>query len=267
MHPRISLHQVAFAGQPTADFVAHCRRLGVAATVVTSLVTDPERDALRDAVAAGELRVATVNHNFATFPDLAGDGDAASDRLLEVIELAAALHADHVYLLTGGRGTLTWEQAADRFTTLVAPGRDAAARSGVALLVENASPFNVDIHLSHTLSDTLALAELAGVGVCIDVHACWTEAGLAALFRRATPLTGLVQVSDYVLGDRSAPCRAVPGDGDIPLRRILSDVLDTGYRGPFDLELVGPRIDTEGAVAATTRAVRRLAGLLDELGV
>ena len=75
-----------------------------------------------------------------------------------------------------------------------------------------------------------------------------------------------MQVSDYVLGDRSAPCRAVPGDGAIPLRRILGDVLDAGYRGVFDLELVGPRIAAEGAHAATTRAAEYLSTMLDELG-
>ena len=48
-------------------------------------------------------------------------------------------------------------------------------------------------------------------------------------------------MSDYVLGDRSAPCRSVPGDGDIPLRRLIDDLLTAGYTGLFDLELVGPR--------------------------
>ena len=117
----------------------------------------------------------------------------------------------------------------------------------MTLLVENASPFNADIHIAHTLADAIRLAEVAGIGVCIDLHACWIEAGLKNLIERAMPITGLVQVSDYVLGDRSAPCRAVPGDGAIPLERILGDLLDAGYGGVFDLELVGPRIDAEGA--------------------
>ena len=81
------------------------------------------------------------------------------------------------------------------------------------------------------------------------------------------PLTGLVQVSDYVLGDRTAPCRAVPGDGAIPLERILGDVLDAGYGGVFDLELVGPRIDAEGARDRDrTRRHDELSEILDQLG-
>jgi sugar phosphate isomerase/epimerase len=265
VHSRVSLHQVAFAGAPTAAFLDHCRTIGVGAvTLVTSLVGPDERAEL--AHASDGPRVATVNHNFAVFPDLERDDGAASDRLLEAVDLAAAVGAGHVYLLTGGRGTLDWTAAAHRFAQLVAPGRDAAALKGVTLLVENASPFNADIHMAHTLADAVTLAAWAGIGVCVDLHACWTEGGLSDLFKRALPSVGLVQVSDYVLGDRSAPCRAVPGDGAIPLRRILGDVLDAGYQGLFDLELVGPRITAEGAHAATTRAAEYLSTMLDELG-
>lgn len=263
MHPRVSLHQVAFAGEPTATFVEHCRTIGVhSVTLVTSLVKPGERADLP----AGGPRVTTLNHSFATSPDLNGADGTASERLLDAIDLAVTLGAQHVYLLTGGRGPLDWEAAAQRFGELVAPGRDAAAQAGVRLLVENASPFNADIHMAHTLADAVTLAELAGIGVCVDVHACWTEAALGRQLRRALPRVGLVQVSDYVLGDRSAPCRAVPGDGSIPLRRILGDVLDAGYQGVFDLELVGPRITAEGARAATTRAADYLSTMLDELG-
>ena len=80
------------------------------------------------------------------------------------------------------------------------------------------------------------------------------------------PVTGLIQVSDYVLGDRTAPCRAVPGDGAIPLGRIMGAVLDAGYAGVFDVELVGPRIDAEGPYSATARAAQRISDILTTLG-
>ena len=80
------------------------------------------------------------------------------------------------------------------------------------------------------------------------------------------PVAGLVQVSDYVLGDRSAPCRAVPGDGAIPLEDIIRAVLDAGYPGLFDIELVGPRIEAEGPRSATARAAQRISDILTTLG-
>lgn len=256
MHPRLSLHQVAFAGDTPDAFVEHCHTLDVPMTLVTSLLGGP--------LMTG-ARVHTLNHPFAR--DLGSAGDAATQKLCAAIELAAGMGATAVYLITGGRGALSWEEAAARFTKLVAPCRTAAQERGITLLVENASAFNADIHLTHTLADTITLAEMAGIGVCIDLHACWVEAGLPALFTRAAPMTGLVQVSDYVLGDRCAPCRAVPGDGGIPLERLLGDVLAAGYDGVFDLELVGPRIEAEGAAHATTRGLAAVSRVLERLGV
>src|SRR5689334_22515929 len=45
----------------------------------------------------------------------------SGDGLSRVIEAAAAVGARVVYMLTGGRGELTWEQAAERFCAQIAP--------------------------------------------------------------------------------------------------------------------------------------------------
>jgi sugar phosphate isomerase/epimerase len=77
----------------------------------------------------------------------------------------------------------------------------------------------------------------------------------------------VVQVSDYVLGDKSLPARAVPGDGVIPLRHIFAQLFASGYDGNFDLELLGPRIDKEGHREAARRAAQVTGNILRELGV
>lgn len=265
MHPRVSLHQVAFLNESTTAFLGHCLDIGVQqATLVTPVLM--QDGGIEEAARCG-VRITSINHPFAVQPDLAHDDGRATEVLHGVIDAAVALGNPDIYLLTGARGTLDWEHAAERFGELIAPCRDRADTVGVRLLVENASAFNADIHIAHTLADTITLASMVGIGLCVDVHACWAEAGLSELLRRAMPRTGLVQVSDYVLGDRCAPCRAVPGDGAIPLQRIIGDVLDAGYTGVFDIELVGPRIDAEGPRAATARAARRVSDILTELGV
>ena len=268
MHPRVGLHQVAFLAESTTAFVEHCRRIGVQhMTLVTPLLMRPGGvDEAQRALEGTAVRVETVNHPFATYPDLESDSGEATEKLLQAIDIAVRLGARSVYVQTGGRGSLSWEEAAERFAALIAPCKAAAIGRGVSVLVENASSFNADIHMAHTLADTIRLAEIAGIGVCIEWHACWMEAGLKTLLEHAIPITGLVQVSDYVLGDRSAPCRAVPGDGVIPLDRILGDVLEAGYPGVFDIELVGPRIDAEGARPATERAAQRMSEILTRLG-
>jgi len=133
------------------------------------------------------------------------------------------------------------------------------------LLIENASPLYADIHLAHTLRDAVTLAELSGLGVCIDFFACWTEAGLRDSIIRAMPRCHLVQVCDYIYGDRSLPSRAVPGDGAIPVKRLIAWILEAGYTGAFDLEMPGPRIAKEGAVAAIRRAANNVTEILQSL--
>jgi sugar phosphate isomerase/epimerase len=268
MHPRISLHQVAFMTESTGSFIAHCRAIGVQhMTLVTpKLMAAGELDEALSALRVGGTRVATVNHVFAAFPTIASDQGAAARRLDAAIDIAGTLGAEAIYLLTGARGSLDWEDAAQRFAQLIAPCLPRARARNVTLLVETANALNTDIHMAHTLPDTIRLARIAGIGVCIDLHPCWMEAGLKALFRDAAPITGLVQVSDYVQGDRTTPCRAVPGDGVIPLERLIGDLLETGYAGLFDLELIGPRIAAEGAYAASSRAAERLSEILLKLG-
>jgi sugar phosphate isomerase/epimerase len=186
--------------------------------------------------------------------------------LLRLIEIGSGLGAKSLYFLTGGRGSLDWDAAASRFAELVAPCCALARERGMQLMIENAPALYADLHIAHSLADTLELAERSDVGVCIELYFCWAEAGLKRLFRRAMPRCGLVQVSDYVLGDRSLPNRAVPGDGVIPLERLLGDLLDAGYQGAFDIELLGPRIDLEGRLAATRRAAERVSEMLVRLG-
>ena len=268
MHKRVCLHQVAFMKESTADFIAYCRETGVRhMTLVTPLLMQPGGlEQAQQALTTPDPHVAVVNHPLAMGSDLERAGAEETAKLREAIDIAAALGARAIYLVSGGRGSLDWEGAAARFAELIAPCRKLAEEKGVTLLVETASDFNADIHIAHTLDDTVRLAEIAGIGVCIDFHPIWFEADLKGKFARAMPLTGLVQVSDYVAGDRTAPCRAVPGDGMIPLERLIGDVLEAGYKGVFDLELVGPRIEQEGPRVAAKRAAENLSEILEKLG-
>ena len=101
----------------------------------------------------------------------------------------------------------------------------------------------------------------------MELNACWAERGLAATIAAGVGSIALVQVSDFAVGTLSTPNRLVPGDGDIPIARILGQLLDAGYDGCFDLELIGPRITEEGYAAATRRSIDALTELLAGLGI
>ena len=247
MHPRLSLHQVAFMSESTVEFLKFCRDAGFANAVLAAPKFQAEG---MQALPVGAPTIASLNAIF----------DA--DTFDATLKLAKQTGAHSIYLLTGDRGALEWQDAAKRFAAQLSPGtvRD------LPILIENAPALYADIHFAHTLADTIRLAEIADVGICIELFACWAEADLRTQFRRAMPRIGLVQVSDYVLGDRTYPCRAVPGDGAIPLERLIGDLLGAGYAGVFDIELVGPRIEAEGPRAACKRAGDYVSELLAKQG-
>jgi sugar phosphate isomerase/epimerase len=262
-HTRLSVHNVTFHGEPLTDLKAHWAALGVSRlSILDSQLLDPE---FSIALRYNAYTVDAVYHLFSG-GRLAGDPRAAQDALSAVIDAAAGVGARTVYMLTGGRGDLTWKQAAERFCTMVAPCVAQAKAAGVALAIENASSLYADIHLTHTLRDTVALAEMSDLDICIDVFHCWAEGDFEAMVQRALPRTTLVQLSDYVLGDRALPGRAVPGDGAIPIEAFVAQTLAGGYPHGFDLELIGPRIDREGRLESARRACDIVGAMLDRLG-
>jgi sugar phosphate isomerase/epimerase len=270
MHERISVHSICFPGAGLQELAGYWRELDARrVTLVSNLLLEESLSAAQQALATGNYQVELIVHPFLAGKQLDAGQDhwpAARDGLARVIECATTLGARSIQLITGGHGTLTWEDAAQAFRAAVAPCVAQAKAAGIPLIVENASALYADVNLAHTLRDAVTLAEIADVGVCLEFFGCWCEAGLRDSIQRAIPRCHVVQVCDYVYGDRSLPARAVPGDGTIPVKRMIDWILQAGYRGAFDLELIGPRIDREGHLNAVRRAAHNVGEMLRSLG-
>jgi sugar phosphate isomerase/epimerase len=184
------------------------------------------------------------------------------ERLLLGLEAAQTVGAECLVVTTGPAGPLTWEDAADALETAITPVLAEARARGIPVALEHTNSLRVDVGFVHTLHDVVDLARRLDVGVCMEVNACWAERGLAATIADGVDRFRLVQVSDFSVGTLSTPNRLVPGDGDIPLARILGQVLAAGYAGCFDLELIGPAIAAEGYELAVLRSIDRLRALL-----
>jgi sugar phosphate isomerase/epimerase len=156
---------------------------------------------------------------------------------------------------TGPGGPLSWEEAADALDEALAPVVAASNDRGVPFALEHTNSLRVDVGFVHTLADAIDLAQRLDVGVCMELNACWAERGLANTIRAGIDRIALVQVSDFKVGTIASSQRLVPGDGDIPIGRILSTLLDAGYEGVFELELIGDAIAEEGYDAAIPRAI------------
>ncbi|CAN7537801.1 sugar phosphate isomerase/epimerase [Phenylobacterium sp. LjRoot219] len=261
--PLIAVNTLSLAPGALAQHVETVVRLG-AAGISPDLQDFTACSPLQAArlLADAGLQVATLTHRAFGFasPELAA---AQRERLDRTLELAHAIGAPSICMTTGGRGELSWPAAAARFVAEIAPCAERARAAGVTLGIEPTSHLYADASIVHRLADVVTLARQAGVGVGIDLFPCWMDADIEAAIAAAGPLCAFVQVSDYVLGDRGLPCRAVPGDGAAQLDRLIGLILATGYRGPFDLEIIGPRLEAEGRDAGLKRAIAWLGDALD----
>jgi sugar phosphate isomerase/epimerase len=267
----LSVNSLSSWHQTLSDDVTMWRELGISHVGLMFQKIEPiGDDAARELVTGAQLRVSTVFGPPAPVRldvDPALESRADDDAVIaRMLRLAVEVGAGSMYVCTGGAGSLTWEQAADAFGAAIAPSVALAKELGIPLAFETTNTFRSDVSFVFNLRDAVELARAAGVGVVLDLHACWFERGFADLVRANVDLIALVQVSDFVLGTFDTPNRAVPGDGDVPLERLLGSVLDAGYEGAFDLELLGPRIENEGYAAAIRRSVDHTSKILDRLG-
>ena len=270
MHPRACVSAISTFKLSLPDDLAFWRAHGIVNAGVsvakleafgwdegTRLVGDAVADGLNvvDLIGLGPFRLAEPSR-----------WTKQRERLLRAIDTAVAVQAPTVVFTTGPCAPLTWEQAADALEVALRPVVERARAAGVAFAIEHTNSLRVDVGFVHTLRDAIDLAERLDTVVCVELNACWAERALDETIRSGIHRIRLVQVSDFKVGTIASSQRLVPGDGDIPLARILRTIVDAGYRGAFELELIGDEIVNEGYDSAVPRAVAALDALLTEAG-
>jgi sugar phosphate isomerase/epimerase len=171
-----------------------------------------------------------------------------------------------VYITSGGAGARPWDEAVAAFCARIAPHAALADELGVPLAVEPTNAFRADLSFAFCMRDGFDLARAAGIRAVLDFYSCWYERGLEKLVRDNLDVLALVQISDFSLDTHDTPNRSAIGDGAVPLERLFRILLEAGYAGAFDLEILGPRIQEEGYAAAIARSVERASEILDRLG-
>ena len=258
MHPRLALNSLSSASWPLEQDLELYADLGVAAS---SWYLDKLEAAGIDRSLAlvRESGIRTI-HVFAKGLTT-GDPSAwpaEQDRLARGAEIAAELGAPWLVLTTGPAGDLSWDDAAAALERGLAPLRD----RGVGIAVEQTLPIRVEVGFVHSLRDSVDLAERLDLGVVVETNYCFGERGLADTFARGVDRFAKIQVSDLVPPSTLVPDRAVIGDGVIPFARLVELADASGYTGPFELELIGPRIEAEGYASAIARSLAAFEPLL-----
>ncbi len=115
-----------------------------------------------------------------------------------------------------------------------------AADNGVTLALEPLNPTSVNVESAiWTIDQALDVIEATGsdeVGLCLDYWNIWQNAGVEEAIGRAGDRIFTVQASDWRT-PRSFADRIVPGDGTIPLARLIQATRATGYNKPWVVEI------------------------------
>jgi sugar phosphate isomerase/epimerase len=253
VHPRIAVNSISSIRQSLDEDLALWRDLGIGRVGMISPKLDAAGwDAGRKAVLDAGVRVSSMS----CYPG----------QIAESVEFTKDVDGGVLYIVSGSAGSLPWEEAAEKYCREMAPLVARADAVGVKLAVEPTNPLRSDVSFVYTVRDAIDLARMAGIGVCLDFYSAWYERGLADLVQKNVDVVALVQICDYKIGTFDTPNRGAVGDGDIPVERLLRMLLDAGYEGVFELEILGPRIEEEGYRTPIARSVERASEILARLG-
>lgn len=256
MHPRISISAISTINWTVEQDLQLYRSAGATAASVLFSKLGSDVDAALAAFRDSGIRCSCVVAGGGVGTPLIGNPDGALSVLRPAIDAAAALGGPPCYFTSGATPErMTTDDAYAVLVRELGPVCEYGAQRGVRLGIENNSIATRDNGFIHTVADCVALSKDTGLGICLDLQNCWTESHLDRLFRDHVDRFIIVQVSDFCVGESLRFNRAVPGDGSMPLEWLLERLLDAGYQGLFDVEVLGPRIEDEGYPSAIARSV------------
>ncbi len=182
----------------------------------------------------------------------------------KVTETAGRMGAECMPLLAGGAGRLSYEEAEQEFIALLEHILPAARDAGTRFALEPNSCLRYDLGFCHTLHDALDLSELVNspqLGVLFEMNYAWHERHLYDNITNRFQNIFLVQLDDQPADDFCTPSRVPLGQGIIPCDRIVRAFEAAGYKGYYDIEVVGPSLQKTGPEAAIKTCVDYLANL------
>jgi sugar phosphate isomerase/epimerase len=269
-HPRISVSALSSVPWSFEQDLALWRDLGIGWAGLMAAKLGDDIEGRLTALAEAGIRASTV-----VVPrfDLgaADTWDATRETHRRWIDAVAKHDGWSIYLTTGRTTGAVWEQVLDTLARAIAPSVEYARDKGVRLAFEPS--LRTEVSFVTSLRDAIDVADRTGLGIVADIGNFWMERDLRATLLRAAPRLALVQLTDVSIGtvrspdDPPASGRVPFGEGDLPIARLLRDLGDTGYAGPFDLELIGPLGASEGYAPTIRRGVAAAAAMLSDAGL
>jgi sugar phosphate isomerase/epimerase len=265
IHPRVSVNPITSYNWTLEQDIEFYSSVGIHTIGIPHFEFSKREQEGIDKLKAAGFRCATLSTGGGC---LIESGEQTLANLKGAIDVAAALGAPTLYTVTGSTPPrMTTDDAYARLVECLQPANSYARDRGVRLAVENTAVVTRNHGFIHTLADACDLARDADISLTVELQNSWYERNLDRLFRENVDRFAVVQVSDFMVGEPLLYNRRVPGDGSMPLEWMLERLLDAGYMGDFDLELLGPEIEKEGYPSAIRRSVDWLSERLRSWGV
>lgn len=210
-----------------------------------------------------------------------GDGRSfreSVDDVLDGIDAAAEVGTDVLVVHAGCRGGHTIGHARRLLGEALRELAPAAESAGVTIAVKPMhEAAGEGCGFLTSLSDAVAwLEDLGEPAVKLSVDA-WQFADvsrgrggrLAGLSNALVQQTAVVQLADRLGPPSRERDRLPPGFGNLPLERIVSDLVELGYGGGFEFDCVGESVETigyDGLLRRIRLAIHQWAGRLPVAG-
>lgn len=257
IHPRLSVNALSSIKWSFEQDLALWRALGVTRAGLLISKLGGDRQAKVSQLRAAAIRPSTlVTCSFALAkPET---WQQTRTEMNEWVDLVAGLEGGSVYCTPGRTTGAAWRDVLKVFVEAIGPCVEYAHNRGVKLAIEPS--LRTDVSFVNTMRDAIDVAEATGLGLIADFGNCWMERDLREVLKRAAPHITLVQICDVRIGGPGG--RVHVGEGDLPLDRLMQEVLDSGYVGLFDLEVLGPSIEDEGYEPALRRGIEKASAFL-----
>lgn len=243
-----------FTTQPWSfeDDVRHYAELGVDAIEICEAKLDPARvtEQMRAAREAG-LAISAVQPKVRTFfaSRMAPEPEDSAARVAafrdSIVRLAPEAQGASFVMNTGAAPDGNMHRVMDETVRHLRDMAPLAEAQGVTISVEPLNPTSVNVESAiwtiDQAMDIIAAVGHPAVGLCLDYWNIWQQPDVEGAIRRAGDRILVVQASDWRT-PFSATDRLIPGDGAIPLGRLLRATRDAGFKGTCTVEIFSSNV-------------------------
>jgi sugar phosphate isomerase/epimerase len=195
--------------------------------------------------------------------------DSVQDAI-EAVQLAGQLKAHSLIVYSGARAGHTHNHARRLFKNALKELTDVACEHGVALAIK---PMHAGCAAEWTflssLDETLELIQpfdCPQLKLAFDVYHLGQEPGVFDRLVEIIPWIAIVQLGDAKRPPHGEQNRCRLGEGRVPLKEIVSTLVEADYRGFFDIELMGEDLENSDYKELIAHSQRAFATLTGERG-